>query len=204
MDALGQREIFLFEGFHLDRRGLFRRDERGILTPAAIGGRALDLLRVLVEHQDEVLSKTEIMAAVWPQMVVEESNLGFQIAALRRVLDRGRTEGSCIQTVARRGYRFAAPVMRFEAEALDRVAAIPHAGASPVPHLSIIVLPFVNLSNDPEQGYFADGISEDLITDLSQRSGHFAIGGRAALIYNGKSADAKQLGRELGVHYVLQ
>jgi len=81
MDALGRREIFLFEGFHLDRRGLFRRDERGILTPVAIGGRALDLLRVLVEHREEVLSKTEIMAAVWPQMVVEDSNLAFQIAA---------------------------------------------------------------------------------------------------------------------------
>jgi DNA-binding winged helix-turn-helix (wHTH) protein len=129
MDALGQREIFLFEGFHLDRRGLFRRDESGILTPVAIGGRALDLLRVLVEHCEEVLSKTEIMAVVWPQMVVEDSNLAFQIAALRRVLDQGRTEASCIQTVARRGYRFAAPVMRFEAEALDLgqpSAGIPH------------------------------------------------------------------------------
>jgi adenylate cyclase len=204
MDALGRREIFLFEGFHLDRRGLFRRDERGILTPAAIGGRALDLLHVLVEHHDEVLSKTEIMAAVWPQMAVEEGNLAFQIAALRRVLDRGRTSGSCIQTVARRGYRFAAPVTRFEAEALDRAAAILHGGARPLPRLSIIVLPFVNLSNDPEQGYFADGITEDLATDLSQMSGHFVIGGSTALIYDSKSADAKQLGRELGVHYVLQ
>jgi adenylate cyclase len=204
MDALGQREIFLFEGFHLDRRGLFRRDERGILTPVAIGGRALDLLRVLVEHREEVLSKTQIMTAVWPQMVVEESNLAFQIAALRRVVDRGRTEGSCIQTVARRGYRFAAPVRRFEAEALDRAAAIPHAGASPLPRLSIIVLPFVNLSNDPEQGYFADGITEDLTTDLSQISGHLVIASGPAFAHEGKSADAKQLGRELGVHYVLQ
>jgi TolB-like protein/Tfp pilus assembly protein PilF len=204
MDALGQREIFLSEGFHLDRRGLFRRDVRGILTPVAIGGRALDLLRVLVEHREEVLSKTEIMAAVWPQMVVEDSNLAFQMAALRRVLDPGRTEASCIQTVARRGYRFAAPVIRFEAEALDRAAAIPHAGARPLPRLSIIVLPFVNLSNDPEQGYFAEGITEDLTTDLSQMFGHFVIGGGTALIHDSKSADAKQLGRELGVHYVLQ
>ena len=205
MDALGRREIFLFEGFHLDRRGLFRRDERGILTPVAIGGRALDLLRVLVEHREEVLSKTEIMAAVWPQMVVEDSNLAFQIAALRRVLDQGRTEASCIQTVARRGYRFAAPVMRFEAEALDRAAAIPHAGARPLPRLSIIVLPFVNLSNDPEQGYFAHGITEDLTTDLSQMCGHFVIGGSAVLMCESKSgSDANELGRELGFHYVLQ
>jgi TolB-like protein len=204
MDALAQRDIFLFERFHLDRRGLFRRDEYGILTSVAIGGRALDLLRVLVEHHGEVLSKTEIMAAVWPQTVVEEGNLTFQMVALRRVVDRGRTEGSCIQTVTRRGYRFAAPVTRFEAEALDGAAAISREGASPRPRLSIVVLPFANLSGEPEQGYFADGFTEDLTTDLSQISGHFVIASSTAFTYDGKSANAKQLGRELGVHYVLQ
>ena len=204
MDAPGQREIFRFEVFHLDRRGLFRRDERGTLTPVAIGGRALDLLRLLIQHDGEVLSKTEIMAAVWPQMAVEEGNLAFQIAALRRVIDRGRTEGSCIQTVARRGYRFAAPVMRFEAEALDGAAAISRPGAHPLPRLSIIVMPFANLSDDPEQGYFADGITADLTTDLSQISGHSVIASGTAFTYDGKSVDAKQLERELGVRYVLQ
>jgi TolB-like protein len=204
MDTLAQREIFLFNGFHLDRRGLFRRDERDVLTPVAIGGRALDLLRALVERHGEVLSKNKIMAAVWPQTVVEEGNLAFQIAALRRLLDRGRTEGSCIQTVARRGYRFAAPVRRFDAEAGDGAAAIRRGGASPLPSLSIIVLPFANLSSDPEQGYFAEGITEDLTTDLSKISEHFVIASSMAFTYAGKSADVKQLGRELGVHYALQ
>ena len=130
MHALGKREIFLFNGFHLDHRGLFRRDEHGVLTPVAIGGRAFELLHVLINRHGEILSKIEIMAAVWPQTVVEESNLAFQIAALRRVLDRRRTESSCIQTVARRGYRFAAAVTRFEAEALEGAEAL-YPGAPP-------------------------------------------------------------------------
>jgi DNA-binding winged helix-turn-helix (wHTH) protein len=151
MDALGPDSIFLFEGFHLDRRGLFRRDERGNITPVAIGGRALDLLGVLVERQGEILSKAEIMAAVWPKAVVEEGNLTLQISALRRVLGR-----DCIQTVARRGYRFAAAVTRVEAAASETrasqaaasetrasqgAAAIPQGGRRPLPRLSIVGCP---------------------------------------------------------------
>ena len=206
MDPLGRREIFLFEGFQLDRRGLFRRDERGTLTPVAIGGRALDLLHFLIEHEGEVRSRTEIMAAV-PQTAVEESNLAFQVAALRRVLDRERTrrsEVSCIQTVARRGYRFAAPVTRFEPRELGEGPPIARAGAFRLPPLSIVVLPFANLSTDYEQGHFADGITEDLTTDLSKISGHFVISSGTAFAHAGKSTDAKQLQRELGVHYVVQ
>jgi TolB-like protein len=204
MDALGCREIFSFEGFHLDRRGLFRRAESGVLTPLAVGGRALDLLHVLVERDGEVLSKSEIMAAVWPQTTVEEGNLAFQVAVLRRVLDRERTEGSCIQTVARRGYRFAVPVTRLEAKAVERDATIPRPSAHQLPRLSIAVLPFANLSSDPEQVYFARGMTQDLTADLTQIPGHFVIASGTAFNYEGKSADAKQLERELGVHYMLQ
>ena len=88
MGALAPNDTFLFEGFHFDRRGLFRRDERGNLTPVSVGGRALDLLGVLLERHGEILSKAEIMAAVWPKTVVEEGNLTLQISALRRILDR--------------------------------------------------------------------------------------------------------------------
>jgi adenylate cyclase len=135
-------------------------------------------------------------------MVVEESNLASQIGALRRVLDRGRTGDSCIQTVTRRGYRFAPPVRRLEEETVDRPTAFPRGDASSPSSQSIIVLPFANLSSDPEQQHFADGITEDLTTDL-QISGLFVIGSRSAFVYNAKLADPKQLRRELGVHYVL-
>jgi TolB-like protein/Tfp pilus assembly protein PilF len=204
MGALAPGDIFLFEGFHLDRRGLFRRDERGILQPVAVGGRALDVLGVLVARHGEVLWKAEIMAAVWPETVVEDGNLTLQISALRRILDRGRSEGSCIQTVARRGYRFFAAVMRVETEESQGAAAIPRGGASPLPRLSIAVLPFSNLSNDPEQEYFADGITDDLTTDLSRIAGSFVIACSTAFTYKGKSVDVKQVGRELGVRYVLE
>jgi adenylate cyclase len=72
------------------------------------------------------------------------------------------------------------------------------------PSLSIVVLPFVNLSDDPEQEYFADGITEDLTTDLSRISGSFVIARNTAFTYKGKSVDAKQVGRELGVRYILE
>jgi TolB-like protein/class 3 adenylate cyclase/Tfp pilus assembly protein PilF len=114
--VLATADIFLFEGFCLDRQrdGLSRRDKRGVFVPIAVGLRALDVLLVLVERSGSLVTKEEIMAAVWGRTVVENANLTVQISALRRVLDEGRTEGSCIQTVAARGYRFVAPVTRVE------------------------------------------------------------------------------------------
>jgi adenylate cyclase len=80
----------------------------------------------------------------------------------------------------------------------------PAVAATPAPRLSIIVLPFTNLSNDPEQEYFADGITDDLTTDLSRISDSFVIAHNTALTYKGKPVDVKQVGRELGVRYVLE
>jgi DNA-binding winged helix-turn-helix (wHTH) protein len=148
MDALAAADISLFEGFRLDRRGgvLFRRDQQGVFAPIAIGRRALDILGVLVERPGDLVSRDDIIEAVWPRTTVEDSNLNVQIAALRRLLDDGRAEGSCIQTVSGRGYRFVAPVTRVEPAAPAHVVV--------APRLSIVVLPFTNLSNDPEQQYF--------------------------------------------------
>ena len=112
MKALGVGEIVVFDGFRLDRRGLFQQDYRGVFAPVAIGSRALDVLRVLVAAGGDIVSKDEIMTAVWPGTVVGDNNLTVQISTLRHVLDRGRAEGSCIRTAAGRGYRFIAPVMR--------------------------------------------------------------------------------------------
>ena len=120
MDAPVTHDLFVFEGFCLDRHsgGLFRRDPSGGLTPVTIGSRALDVLGVLVSHPGELLSKQAIMQAVWPGMVVDEKNLTVQIATLRRVLDDERTDRSCIQTEAGRGYRFVAPVTSRERDDL--------------------------------------------------------------------------------------
>src|SRR5215469_10587180 len=185
-------DVFRFEAFWFDRRAgaLFRRDEGGTLVPVTIGSRALAVLDTLVTRQDDLISKAEIMHAVWPETVVEDNNLTVQISALRRVLDQGRAGGSCIQTIAGRGYRF-----------LGRLA---RDGGDPRPRLSVVVLPFANLSSDPEQQYFADGITDDLTTDLSRIPHMFVIARQTAFTYRDKPVSAKQIGRDLNVRYVLE
>ncbi len=121
-------DIFLFGKFRFDRAGggLFQRDDRGAFAPVTIGSRALDLLAVLIERRGDVVSKEEIMAAVWSKMAVEEGNLFAQISTLRAILDREQPGQSCIQTVTGRGYRFIAPVTRC-AEGMDaQTSAGPH------------------------------------------------------------------------------
>jgi DNA-binding winged helix-turn-helix (wHTH) protein len=184
MDPLAD-EAFLFEGFRLDPRaaGLFRADENHGLVPIGVGSRALDLLILLVRRHGNLLSKDEIMATVWPGMIVEDSNLPTQISALRRILDQGRLQGSCIQTVSGRGYRFAVPVRRLarDAEATDPTSE--SLRVRPPPRLSIVVLPFLDLSGDADQQYFADGITEDLTTDLSRLENIFVISRNTAFTY---------------------
>jgi DNA-binding winged helix-turn-helix (wHTH) protein len=116
MDRADSAESILFEGFRLDRRGgcLFRLDQAGAATPVVLGSRALNLLGLLVERKGAVISKDAIMAAVWRGRVVEEANLNVQISKLRHILDENRREGSCIQTITGRGYRFVAPVTSVE------------------------------------------------------------------------------------------
>jgi DNA-binding winged helix-turn-helix (wHTH) protein len=99
--APSSADIWLFGEFRLDRRVgvLFRRDERGVFVPLAMGSRALDILGVLVERPGELVPRAEIISAVWPGTTVEDSNLDVQIAVLRRVLDQRPNEGSCIQTI---------------------------------------------------------------------------------------------------------
>jgi len=206
MDRLGSVDALLFEGFRFDRSGgdLFRLDQSGVAAPVPIGSRALRLLSLLVERPGELVSKDAIIDAVWPRMVVEEGNLTVQISALRRILDHDREQGSCIQTVPGRGYRFIAPVTRVDSDApsLSSDISIPEPIATP--RLSIVVLPFKNLSNDTEQQYFADGITEDLTTDLSRIAHSLVISCNTAFTYRNKRIDTRQIGRELGVRYVLE
>jgi TolB-like protein len=194
MDALATADVFLFEGCRLDRRGLSRRNQSGPFVPVPIGSRALEILGVLVERAGDLVSRDEITNAVWPGTIVEGSNLPVQIAALRRILDEGRADGSCIQTVPGRGYRFIGVVTRGSAET---VLALPDKP-------SIAVLPFANMSGDPEQEYFADGMVEEIITALSRIRWLFVIARNSTFTYKGQAVDVKQVGRELGVRYVLE
>jgi adenylate cyclase len=201
--APSSADVCLFGEFRLDRRNgvLFRRDERGTFDPLEMGSRALDILGVLIERPGELVPRAEIISAVWPNTAVEDSNLDVQIAALRRVLDTGRTEGSCIQTVRGRGYRFTAPVTR----TVSDVATLQAGDAPPLPDKpSLAVMPFQNISGDPEQEYFADGMVEEIITALSRIRWLFVIARNSSFTYKGQAFDVKQVGRDLGVRYVLE
>jgi DNA-binding winged helix-turn-helix (wHTH) protein/TolB-like protein/Tfp pilus assembly protein PilF len=133
MDAPSPSDIFVFGKFRLDRRGggLSRCAEGDDAAPVPIGSRALDVLGILVASCGDLVSKEEIMSAVWPDTVVEEANLAVQISALRRVLDKGRTEGSYIQTVPGRGYRFGAAVTRLAAPTGEPEASASEDAPSP-------------------------------------------------------------------------
>ena len=203
MHAPFTADICLFGEFRFDRRigVLFRRDERGVFAPLAMGSRALDILGVLLERPGELVSRNEIIAAVWSATAVEESNLDVQIAALRRVLDKSGTRGSCIQTIRGRGYRLTVAVTRIAA---DAVTASRNAGLMLPDKPSLAVIPFQNMSGDPEQEYFADGMVEEIITALSRIRWLFVIARNSSFTYKAQAVDVKQVGRELGVRYVLE
>src|SRR6516225_10360421 len=169
--------------------------------PIELGGRAFDVLMALIEANGAVVGKDELISRAWPGRIIEEGNLRTQIKALRMAL----ADRDLIRTVAGRGYQFTAEVRSGGRRAQ---APIAQAGTTAVPaaapRLSIVVLPLLNLSDDREQQYFADGITEDLTTDLSRLVGYSIISRNTAFTYRSRPSDTKQIGRELGVRYVLE
>jgi TolB-like protein len=189
-----------FGPFRLDlsRRELWQGDR---LIP--VGARALDILCVLVSARGEVVSKDELMAKVWPETVVEENNIQVHVSALRKAIADATSPTGYLLTVPGRGYRFVG--LELEAEGINAPAVAAAADHPPLPHKpSIAVLPFVNLGGDAEQEYFADGITEDIITALAHFRWFFVIARNSSFAYRGRSIDVKQVARELGVRYVLE
>ena len=169
--------------------------------PIKLGGRAFDVLMALIEANGVVISKDELIGHAWPGRVIEEGNLRAQIRALRAALG----EPDLIRTVAGRGYQFTGVVRRSSGRGQAQMGrGLRDAAATAAPRLSIVVLPFISLSDDREQQYFADGITEDLTTDLSRLAGYSIISRNTAFTYRDRPPDTKQIGRELGVRYVLE
>jgi TolB-like protein len=185
-----------------DRRELARGSE-----PVAVGPQVFDLLMYLLRNREHVVTKDDLIDAVWGGRIVSESTLTSHINAVRKAIGDTGEEQRLVRTIARKGYRFVGEVR--EADASERPDPArthePVAQALVLPDRpSIAVLPFLNLSGDPTQDYLVDGVVEDITSALSRISWLFVIARNSSFTYKGRPVDVKQVGRELGVRYVLE
>ena len=205
--------IYKFQDFTLDAE---RRELRRGRELIAVEPQVFDVLKYLIDNRDRVVSNDDLIEAVWRGRIVSEATVSTRMNAVRRAIGDSGERQRFVRTVARKGYRF---VMEVEqAAAGDNVAVrlapvaastekIDSASATvlSIPtRPSIAVLPFINMSGDPEQEYFADGITEDVTTALSQFRWLFVIARNSSFAFKGKMVDARQIGRELGVRYLLE
>jgi TolB-like protein len=205
----GDNVQFLFGDHTLDTD---RRELRRGADPIAVEPQVFDLLVYLLDNRERVVSKDDLIAAVWSGRIVSDSTLTSRINAARKAVGDSGEEQKLIRTFARKGFRFVgevrAPANVDEAArttiAPDEVRE-PARPALPLPDRpAVAVLPFVNMSGDPEQEYFSDGISEDIITALSKIRWIFVIARNSSFIYKGKAVHLKQVAEELGVGYVVE
>ena len=189
---------YLFEDQALDlaRRELVRDGQTIRVEP-----KVFDLLVYLVENRHRLVTKDDLIAGVWGGRIVSESALSSAINAARQAVGDSGRDQRLIRTTARKGFRFVGSIRPASAPSSVASTAPPRQASDPP---SIAVLPFDNLGGDPEQDYFADGMTEDIITELSRLRSLFVIARNSSFSYKGRSADIRQIGRELDVRYVLE
>lgn len=202
---------FVFEDYVLDqeRRELTLRGQ-----VVAVGPQVFDLLLQLVSNRDRVVSKDDLLNAVWSGRIVSESTITSHINAVRKAIGDTGEEQRLVRTVPRKGYRFVGEIKVDEVgepRQPDIEEPTPEdLKQTPAPTLvlpdkpSITVLPFQNLSGDPEQEYFADGMVEDIIAALSRIRWLFVIARNSSFTYKGRDVDVQGVGQTLGVRYVLE
>lgn len=203
MSDLAETKNYRFGRFVVDRRSACLRCDGAALP---LRPKSFDLLVYLVQHPGRLVPKAELIDKVWPNVNVTENSLVQCIKDIRQALQDDTQ--TTIETVSKRGYLFASPVVEIGPQALDDRAAGAASGtdrALPLPDRpSLAVLPFDNMSDDPDQEYFADGISEDLITALSRIRWLFVIARNSTFVYKHRAVDVRQVARDLGVRYVLE
>jgi TolB-like protein len=195
---------YRFEDYVLDS-GL--RELRRGTELIAVEPQVFDLLSFLIHHRDRVVSKDDLMAAIWNRRIVSESALTSRINSARAALGDNGEEQRLIKTLRSKGFRFVGAVS--EVEHSSRATSASPATPASSPQLrgdqpSIAVLPFVNMSGDPAQDYFADGMTEEIITALARFKSLFVIARNSSFAYRGHAADIKQIAHELGVRYLLE
>jgi len=185
-----------------------RRELRRGAQAIAIEPQVFDLLVYLLGNRDHVVSKDDLICAIWLGRIVSESTLTSRINAARKAIGDSGEEQRLIRTIARKGFRFVGEVQAQTARDAAPTAAVgsePPRAALPLPDRpAIAVLPFTNMTDDAAQDYFSDGISEDIITALSKLRWFFVIARNSSFIYKGKAVHLKQIGDELGVGYVVE
>ena len=195
---------FLFGDHVLDtaRRELTRGGEQIAAEP-----QVFDLLVYLLQNRERVVSKDDLLASVWGGRIVSDATLDSRITAARRAVGDSAAAQTLIRTFARKGVRFVGEV-REEAQSAALAPELTAELGRPELALpdkpSIAVLPFTNLSGHPEQEYFADGMVEEIITALSRIRWLFVLARNSSFTYKGQAIDVKQVGRDLGVRYVLE
>jgi len=191
---------FAFGDYSLDtnRRELTRGSEL-----ISIGPQVFDLLAYLVQNRERVVSKDDLIEYVWGGRIVSDSTLTSHVNAVRKAIGDSGEQQNFIRTIPRKGIRFIGEIKQ-----PDRESETTRPSTSPTLALpdrpSIAVLPFENMSGDPEQEYFADGVVEDIITALSRIRWLFVIARNSSFAYKGRAVDAKTVGRELGVRYIVE
>jgi TolB-like protein len=195
---------FFFADYVLDAE---RRELRCGTELISLQPQVFDLLLHLVRNRDRVVSKDDMIEAVWGGRIVSESTLTSRINAARKAVGDSGGRQNLIRTIARKGIRFVGAVKEGEGAAppaaTDAAAEQPSLPPAITDRPSIAVLPFANLSGDAEQDYVADGITEDIITALSRIRWFFVIARSSSFTYRGRTIDLKGISQELGVRYLL-
>jgi adenylate cyclase len=193
---------FHFDEFALDtdRRELHRGTEIISIAP-----QVFDLLDYLIRNRERVVSKDDLINAVWNGRSVSDAALTTRLNVARSTIGDSGEEQRLIKTLPRKGFRFVGQVREAREAAGRNLGEVAPESALALPDKpSIAVLPFENLSGDPEQEYFADGMVEEIITALSRFKSLFVIARNSSFTFKGKAVDIKEVGRRLGVRYVLE
>jgi DNA-binding winged helix-turn-helix (wHTH) protein len=199
--CLGTNVQFVFSDHRLDTK--LRELRRGPEL-VAVEPQVFDLLTYLVQNSDRVVSKDDLIAAIWDGRIVSESTLTSRINAARKAVGDSGRDQRLIRTIMRKGFRFVGALCSQQsgdqvpdiagpsAEGIDRPS---RALLSPLDRPAIAVFPFTNMSGEPEQEYFAEGISEDIITALSKLRWFHVIARNSSFIYKGKAVHMKQVAK---------
>lgn len=175
---------------------LFFGDKRLVCDdkPVRLPPKVFETLLLLVQREGQLVEKEEFLKRLWPDTFVEEVALAHSISELRKALGNGKSGPLFIETVAKRGYRFAVPV--------KVTRAVPKMSAS---HVVLAVLPFENLSPEPDREYLADGLTEELVAALGQIDPELSVIGRTSIMaYKGSKKSLTEIGRELGATFLVE